>query len=137
MSETDELKRMQLAVARIATLFRQNVGLCWIGKAVRYTKPTTVRVGNGDVVIRQARPLHAGLVVGSSDLIGWLPVVIRPEHVGKTFAIFTAVEGKSDDGRVRPEQETFIANVNLAGGFAGIARSAAEALALVTKWVNA
>lgn len=131
MSETHELKRIQLALARTVTLFRNNVAQGWVGDSKRFTAPTSIRVGPGDVVIRNARPLHAGLVKGSSDLIGWAPVKILAEHVGRIFAVFTAVEGKSDGGRVRPEQANFIAQVRAAGGFAGIAHNAEEAAALL------
>jgi hypothetical protein len=125
LSETDELKRIQLRLARTSTLFRNNVALAWVGNAAK--------LRNGDVLIRNARPMHAGLVVGSSDLIGWTPVVIRPEHVGKTLAVFTAIEGKSERGQIQPEQSTFIKNVNAAGGIAFVARSAAEAESLVQR----
>jgi hypothetical protein len=67
-----------------------------------------------------------GLCVGSSDLIGWHSVTITPDMVGQTLAVFTAIEVK-DKGRPTPEQLTFIEVVRRAGGFAGIARSVAEA----------
>lgn len=54
---------------------------------------------------------------GGSDILG-----VAPD--GK----FLAVEVKTATGRVRPEQETFIAAVRRAGGRAGVARSVADAL---------
>lgn len=103
--------------------FRNNVGMGWQGQSKRITKPTTVTLQAGDVLIRNARPLHAGLTKGSSDLIGWKTVTIEPEHVGKEFAIFTALEVKTKTGRATKEQVNFINQVSKAGGFAGIARS--------------
>lgn len=97
--------------------FRHNVGLGWIGKAQRISKTQTVVVNSGDVVIRNARPLHAGLVKGGSDIIGW-------DKEGR----FLAVEVKRKDGRVSAEQKKFVDMVNAAGGRAGIARSGQKAV---------
>ena len=74
----------------------------------------------GDVVIRQGRPLHAGLCVGSSDLVGW-----RTTEDG--VAQFVALEIKSAKGRPSAEQERFLDVARKAGACAGIARSVGEA----------
>jgi len=66
---------------------------------------------------KSGRLIRYGLCKGSSDIIGLCP-----------DGVFLAVEVKTATGRVRPEQETFIAAVNLAGGRAGVARSADDAL---------
>ena len=66
---------------------------------------------------KSGRLIRYGLCKGSSDVIG-----ICPD--GK----FLAVEVKTKTGRVRPEQETFIAAVKRAGGRAGVARSVSDAL---------
>lgn len=76
---------------------------------------------------KTGRPIRYGLGVGSSDLIGWTPLVITPEMVGQTVAVFTAVEVKSPTGKATEPQLNFIAQVIRAGGFAGIARSPADA----------
>jgi len=67
-------------------------------------------------------PIKFGLCVGSSDLIGLTPT-------GK----FLAVEIKTCKGRATPEQLRFIEAVRARGGIAGIARSPAEALALLAQ----
>jgi len=69
----------------------------------------------GDVVIRGGRPLHAGLCVGSSDLIGY-------RSVGGV-AQFVALEVKTERGRVSPEQQRFIEHIRQAGGCADVVRS--------------
>lgn len=112
-------------------LFRNNTGTAWAGQAQRIARPTTVAVGPGDVVIRNARPLHAGLALGSSDLIGWRSTAIGPEHIGQRLAVFAALEIKSPKGRTTAEQEAFIAGVRRFGGIAGIARSSEEALSIL------
>ena len=134
MSEMNALKRCLLAVAGIATLFRQNVGVGWAGAAVPIKRAGTISVSPGDVLVKNARPLHAGLVEGSSDLIGWTPVEIRPEHVGMTMAVFTAAEVKSKKGRPTDAQENFLEQVTVAGGIAGIVRSPEDAVQLVLKY---
>lgn len=107
-------------------LFRNNVGLGWIGKVIRSPMETGVRLYPGDVLIRKARPLHAGLNIGSGDLIGWEPVTITPEMVGKTLAVFASIEVKDDKGRVSDEQNQWMKQVNESGGIAKVLRSASE-----------
>jgi hypothetical protein len=68
-----------------------------------------------------------GLAVGSSDLIGWKRVLIKPSHVGHTLAVFTALECKSERGRVTGPQDAFLQTVILAGGIAGVVRDLADA----------
>ena len=63
---------------------------------------------------------------GPSDLIGWRSVTITPDMVGQTIAVFAAVEVK-DKAQPTPEQERFIAEVQQAGGLAGVARSVEDA----------
>jgi hypothetical protein len=132
MKESNILKRIMLELAGKATVFRNNTGQAWVGNATVVRQPRTVHVSPGDVVIREARPLHAGLVKGSSDLIGWTKVRMLPRHVGRDFALFTAIEGKGASGRVTPEQENFINQVARAGGLAGIARSPEDAVQIVS-----
>lgn len=67
-------------------------------------------------------PIKFGLCVGSSDLIGIAPS-------GK----FLAVEIKTPTGRATTDQIRFIEAVRRHGGIAGIARSPAEALALLAE----
>lgn len=122
MAEVDLMRRLQkLASTLGARLFRQNTGMAWVGKAVRINRPGLYPVKSGDVVIKNARPFHAGFD-GMSDLGGWSPVVITPEMVGETIAVYTQVEVK-DGARVTDEQENWIKAVNKAGGRAGIARN--------------
>jgi hypothetical protein len=121
MKEQDIQIRIQLALSkRNAKIFRNNVGLGWQGKS--YRRPS------GDIVIENPRPLHAGLCVGSSDLIGWRSVVVTPDMVGKTVAIFTAVEVKQPKKKPTEAQRNFINVVLEAGGYAGVATSEDEAL---------
>lgn len=105
------------AVKQRTTLFRNNTGMGWQGNSVKKGALT---------IIENARPLHAGLCEGSSDLIGFKTVLVTPEMVGQPIAVFVAIEVKSDKGRATAEQLNFISRVKTAGGLAGIARSIDE-----------
>ena len=64
-------------------------------------------------------------------MIGYRQVVIGPEHVGRTMAVFTAVEVKTATGRATKEQRAFVEHVRSAGGIAGVVRSVDDAKALL------
>ena len=115
------MRRLQIAASRLgARLFRQQVGMGWIGKTVRGPIPF-VQLGPNDVLIRNARPFHAG-VEGMSDLGGWVSVEITPDMVGSTLAVVAQAEVK-ENARPTAQQLAWIAAVNKAGGRAGIARN--------------
>lgn len=106
--ETNIQNTIRLALsAKGVTTFRNNVGVAQFpdGSRVQY-----------------------GLCPGSSDLIGWTPVTITPEMVGRTVAVFTAIEVKQPGKYPSPEQRQFLANVTKAGGISGTARSPEDAL---------
>jgi len=127
VKEQPILKRILFRCSTGASrLFRQNTGTGWIGKSKKYTRHCTVEIKPGDVVIRRARPFHAGFV-GMGDLIGWHTVCITSEMVGKKIAIYTSIEVKAKTGRMRKDQSIWLNLVRDAGGIAGVARSADEA----------
>jgi hypothetical protein len=108
-------------------LWRNNVGTGWAGQATKVTAGNRQAIAAGlrpgDVVIRQGRPLHAGLCVGSSDLIGY--------RVVDRVAQFVALEVKSATGRPTAQQVQFLDHINAVGGLAGIARSVDDAAAIL------
>ncbi len=129
-AEIPLMRELQIAATRLgARLFRQNTGMAWVGKARRIARVMRVEVGPGDVVIKAARPFHAG-VTGMSDLGGWMPVVVTSEMVGATLAVYAQIEVK-DGARATPEQLKWIDAVNAAGGLAGIAMSHDDLLAIL------
>lgn len=132
MAERDIQNSILLQCSRGDTrLFRNNVALGWAGDAQQIRHAGPVQVRPGDVVIRNGRPLHAGLCKGSADLIGWRSVEITPDMVGQRVAVFAGVEVKTETGRQSPEQRQFIAQVLAAGGIAGIARCPEDAASLL------
>lgn len=104
-------------------LFRNNIGKVWTG--------AVVSMRDRHLILSNPRPFHAGLIKGSSDLIGWNTVTVSQEMVGKKVAIFTAVEIKTGSVKITPEQKVFIENVNRAGGIAGIVYDETQALNLI------
>jgi len=73
-------------------------------------------------VVRDERGrVHSfGLRKGSADLIGWVTL--------NDSAVFLSIEIKTATGRLRPEQQQWMDNVNKSGGIAFVARSEEEAL---------
>lgn len=129
MAEKNLLNGLLLSATKLGSrLFRNNTGLGWTGKKVAdYVDSENGRT----ITLTGARPLRAGLVKGSSDLIGWTPITITPDMVGKTVAIFTSIEAKTKGVRLSRTQIKFIDAVRNSGGIAGEARSAEDAGSII------
>lgn len=126
-TEAKILADVRLALSQAGcTAFRQNTGQAWAGSRIE-------RLPGNRVLIHDARPVNFGLCVGSSDVIGWMPRRVTNDMVGQFVAVFTAVEVKNLRGRPTPEQDNFIKRVQHAGGYAGVARSAEDALQIIKK----
>jgi hypothetical protein len=111
MSEQELQQRIRLELGRgPVRLWRNNVG------ALRD---------------QRGRLVTYGLCPGSSDLIGLRRITVDPEHLGQQLAVFCAIEIKSQRGQPTPEQQQFLAAVEQLGGWAGVARSLAEARVLL------
>ncbi len=124
MKESEIQNRALLALSKGDTrLFRNNTAMGWAGKVISH-------VGNR-VTLDDARPIHAGLCVGSSDTIGWHTVTVTPEMINNRVAVFTAIEFKAGWGRVTPEQATFGRAVEAAGGLYCVAYSVEDAAKLL------
>jgi hypothetical protein len=129
MNETSLTKYIMLALGKLPFLriFRNNTGQAWQGETGRQWQEG----GHRYMIIKDPRPLHAGLCVGSSDLIGWSIVKVTPEMVGQNIAVFTAIEIKAEKGRASKEQLNFLQVVQQSGGVAGIAKTEQDALNIV------
>ena len=124
MKESELLKIAMLKYSKRGfRLFRNNVGLFTPYHQVK----SALAAGNLSM-LRDARPIHCGLFVGSGDLIGWRPVTITPDMVGSTIAQIASIETKTLTGSVRPEQENWMKQVNDSGGYAVICRPDDDAL---------
>ncbi len=78
------------------------------------------RANVGLFFTRDGRPVSTGLPRGFSDVFGH-----RPD--GRAFYI----EVKSATGRLRPEQDAFLAAMRRSGALAGVARSPEDAIRIV------
>lgn len=99
-------------------LFRNNSGV------LKNDRGTPVRFGLGNESAKINKRLK------SSDLIGFTPVTITQDMVGKQVAVMTAIEVKPAGTKIRTEwnersrewaQQKFIDLVNRFGGLAGFA----------------
>ena len=126
MKELNVQKQIMIAVSKYSRMFRNNVGIGWVGK--------TSKTRDGGLYIKEPRPLKAGLCTGSSDLIGWTTKIITSDMVGAKVAIFTALEIKTATGKPTKEQVNFLLQVHNSGGISGIARSGDEAIEIVNKF---
>jgi len=110
--ETEVMRRYQITASQNGhRLFRNNVALGWVGKFVK-------RYENGSVLIGNARPLHAGLCVGSGDLVGWKSIEITADMVGQRMGQFWSAEIKVGNNTPTTEQNTWREAVLKAGGYA-------------------
>ena len=141
-NETDFVKKLMLVASEIgARLFRNNVGMGWSpsgrGSNIYTVKRSqAIQCHAGDVIVKKARPLHAGLCKGSSDLIGWSPIKITEDMVGQTVAVFTAVEVKVKSGKATVEQANFINTVESHGGRAGIVRTNDDLIEVINRGIK-
>lgn len=142
MSEVNVMRRiMKRLSSEGARVFRNNVGQAWTGLAKVIRKSGTYYCEEGDVIVKHARRFHGGLEVKSSDIIGWTPVEITENMVGKTVAVFTGIEVKSDEKKASAAvtskqahekgQQNFCAAIRLSGGFSGFAGSEDQALDII------
>lgn len=115
-AETDLQQRIRLAVGALPG-FR-----IWRNNSGKLPDPRTGRW----VQFGVASP-------GGSDLIGYRSITITPDMVGRTVAVFTAVEIKTATGRATPAQRQFIDHIRCAGGISAIVRSTQEALRIATE----
>lgn len=114
--ETNILNRVMLALSNgPMRLFRNHVGGGYVSR----------------VPVDGAVWHTFGLMEGSGDIIGWKSVTITPEMVGRRVAVFVSIEVKTETGRMRANQERWLAMVRKDGGIAGVARSVEEAWEIV------
>jgi hypothetical protein len=132
--ESNTLKLVRMAATRIAmVLFRNNVAQGWVGKSVRLKPGQTYTARGGERIVFDPRALHAGLIVGSGDGIGWDSIVITPEMVGCRVAVIVSAETKSKDGRLSDEQKNWRDRILADGGIAVVCKSESEFVEAITR----
>lgn len=118
MNEAAVQSRVRLAMAEAGgTPMRNNVGACEdkTGRIIRYGLMNSSAQEN-----RQFK---------SSDIVGPVPIVIQPHHVGRVLGIFANFECKHSDWLFSPSDERaaaqlrYIEVMRKAGCIAGFVRS--------------
>lgn len=120
--ETDIVQRIRLAIGATSDVrvWRNNSCSGWGGELASKTPDRAI--------ILNPHPIQAGLCAGSSDLIGFKSVRITPDMVGRTVAVFMAIEVKTTTGKVTEDQNNFLNFVRSQGGISGVARSPEDAV---------
>jgi hypothetical protein len=120
MQETNLLKKILLRLSIEGyRLFRNNSGRAYTGHAIKTVNaPEFIKMYPGDILVKDARILHAGLGTGSPDLIGWKTETVTPEMVGKQIAIFAGVEAKTGKLKLTPDQVRWQEAIKADGGIA-------------------
>lgn len=80
---------------------------------------------------RTGRLVTFGLSPGSPDLIGWKTIIVTPEMVGSSLAVFCGIEIKTPKGVVRADQQHWLNRLGVSGGISGVARSIDDVLQLL------
>jgi hypothetical protein len=101
-------------LAKYPMMFRNAVGY-----GIACAPDCVSRVKTG-FIIRGGSPVRFGLFKGSADMIGWRPVVITPDMVGQTVAVFQSIEVKTEHDRLSDEQRAWNRAVLRDGGIAEV-----------------
>lgn len=117
-AETNVTRRWQLRNSKFAVLFRRQVGV-FFTRGTAKPKQWVDESGNRMTLLTNSQMVNMG-IKGQYDWDGWHTMVVTPEMVGKKVAVYTAVEFKSEDGRVSAEQRHYGNTVKMAGGIAGV-----------------
>ncbi len=130
--EAPNMRAMWMAAGALVgvVLFRTNSGKAWVSGA-----GPVKRLADGSVLVRGTYSRPADAVPGQGDLNGWTTKVITPEMVGCKVAVWTCIEAKREKGGVVSDtQMNFIAQVQQAGGIAGVANTPAIAQSIIKDW---
>lgn len=128
--ETTVLKLVEIDASRRGwRLFRNSVGGAWHGRVTEEQVIQTKRGPMKSIELFGAYFQRYGLRPGSGDHIGWRPMVITPDMVGKTIAQFVSIESKTQAyNRLSDDQLNWAEQVAGAGGYAVIARRVGDGI---------
>ena len=128
MSEKEISNRIKLAASKLgAKIFNNPVGIGWLGQFRRHNPDGTVHLSSPSRVA-------FGLMPGSADLIGYLPVEITQEDVGTTFGVFVSLEVKRPGNKPTATQETWLKNAEAAGCIAAVLTNDAQVPEIIKQW---
>ncbi len=102
-------------LAKNPSMFRNAVGF-----GVTASPKKIHQKKDGSFVVEKGALVRFGLLTGSADYIGWKPLVITPDMVGKTVAVFQSIEVKTLRDRLSAEQRKWNRAVARDGGIAQV-----------------
>lgn len=124
MTASTLFKHTQLLFSKLGhRLFRHNVGVAYQGE--------TIRMKNGDILIKNPRTIRFGLVEGMGDGVGWTRRQVTPNMLGKYVLIFTTAEIKYGKDRLSSKQLSIHNFINDNGGISYIIKSISDADSLI------
>lgn len=103
-------------------VFRQQSALAWQGTVVSHTHER--------LVLAYPRAIRSGCP-GMADLGGLTAIEVTEADIGRTLAVYLAIECKAGRARPTAEQAAFLETVQRLGARAGIARSVEDARAII------
>ena len=121
-----QAKLLKAATKLKATLYVNRRGFGWVGQLLSREGQFTT--------LRNARRIEIGMTNGSSDLVGATRILITPEMVGRTVAVFTAAEVKAGRDKLTEDQVRWLANVTAWGGIACECRDVADLEVAIEKF---
>jgi hypothetical protein len=114
-----EVKLTDIAMLENPHCFRNDCGQGYQGGQKFIVKESgPLYFEAGDIIVKNPVPMKYGLQVGSGDLVGYQPIKITQDLVGKTIAVFKSVEIKTINDKPSRDQIIWFLNVKLAGGIA-------------------
>lgn len=115
-------------------LFRCNSGQVWQGKEVLAECPKCKwKPSVKSIMLLNPRRIHLH-EEGFPDTVGFSVVEITPEMVGERIPVFTAIELKTKNDRLRPAQKRFLEGFRNHGTIAGVARAVEDVGRLIREW---
>lgn len=102
-------------------VFRNDNGCGYVGgRVLRIRESGMMPIEKGQLVVVNPSKITYGLYPGSGDYVGWTPIEITPDMVGKRIAVFTSVEIKTKNDNMSNRQINWFKRVKEAGGIAEI-----------------
>ena len=99
-----------------------------LGISSRCDDVVTFRNHAGALRDQRGKMVTFGLSPGSPDLVGWKTVEVTADMIGQRLAVFVGIEVKMPGEKPRADQAHWLAQLEQAGGVAGVATSTDEAV---------
>jgi hypothetical protein len=116
-------KQAESAVSEGNRLWARSKG----GRLVRNRRGMATLPGGGRMPIGLAEPFI-------QDDVGYLPILITAEMLGRTLPVLCLIEAKTDSGVVEEHQQRCIEEMRAVGAIAGVARNLDDCELILQRW---